>query len=77
MIPQIVPPYLSFTIYYWDINVRMSTIIGFVGGGGIGRELYNWTNTLQWNSAATAVWLIVVVVILMDYFSAIVREKLT
>ena len=33
VIPQIVPPYIAFTIYRWDINVRMSTIIGFAGGG--------------------------------------------
>jgi phosphonate transport system permease protein len=36
VIPQIVPPFVSFTIYRWDVNIRMSTIIGFVGGGGIG-----------------------------------------
>ena len=35
VVPQIVPPFISFTIYRWDINVRMSTIIGFVGGGGL------------------------------------------
>jgi hypothetical protein len=35
-IPQIVPDFLSFIIYHWDVNVRISTIIGFVGGGGIG-----------------------------------------
>jgi len=36
VIPQIIPPFTAFTIYRWDINVRSSTIIGFVGGGGIG-----------------------------------------
>lgn len=76
VIPQIIPPYLSFTIYYWDINVRMSTIIGFVGGGGIGLELSRWINQLQWNNAATAVWAIVIVVTIMDYTSAVARERL-
>lgn len=76
VIPQIIPPYLSFTIYYWDINVRMATIIGFVGGGGIGLVLSRWINTLQWNNAATAVWAIVLVVAVMDYTSAIARERL-
>ncbi|MBA3530909.1 MAG: phosphonate ABC transporter, permease protein PhnE [Ardenticatenales bacterium] len=76
VIPQIIPPFLSFTIYYWDINVRMSTIIGFVGGGGIGLELSRWINQLQWNNAATAVWAIVLVVMIMDYISAVVRERL-
>ncbi|MGH2541902.1 MAG: phosphonate ABC transporter, permease protein PhnE [Ardenticatenaceae bacterium] len=76
VIPQIIPPYLSFTIYYWDINVRMSTIIGFVGGGGIGLELSRWINQLAWNDAATGVWAIVIVVMIMDYVSAVVRERL-
>jgi phosphonate transport system permease protein len=76
VIPQIIPPYLSFTIYYWDINVRMSTIIGFVGGGGIGLELSRWINQLQWSNAATGVWAIVIVVMVMDYVSAVVRERL-
>lgn len=77
VVPQIIPPYISFTVYHWDINVRMSTIIGFVGGGGIGLELRRWINQTQWHSAATAVWAIVVVVWAMDYASAIVRERLS
>jgi phosphonate transport system permease protein len=77
VLPQIVPPFLSFTIYYWDINVRMSTIIGFVGGGGIGLELSRWINQLQWNNAATAVWAIVLVVLLMDWVSTAVRARIT
>jgi len=76
VVPQVMTPYISFTIYYWDINVRMSTIIGFVGGGGIGMELARWINQLQWQSAATAVWAIVIVVTIMDYTSAVVRERL-
>src|SRR3970282_137500 len=40
VVPQIVPPYISFTMYRWDINVRMSTILGFAGGGGVGFLLH-------------------------------------
>ena len=36
VLPQIVPPFVSYSIYQWDINVRMATIVGFAGGGGIG-----------------------------------------
>src|SRR3712207_7888846 len=36
VLPQVVPQFLSFTMYRWDINVRLSTVIGLVGGGGIG-----------------------------------------
>ena len=36
VVPQVVPQFSSFTMYRWDINVRISTVIGLVGGGGIG-----------------------------------------
>ncbi len=76
VVPQIVPPYIAFTIYRWDINVRMSTIIGFVGGGGIGFLLQQWIRLLDYNAAGTAVWAIAIVVATLDYASAIVREKI-
>ncbi len=76
VVPQMIPPFISFTIYRWDINVRMSTVIGLVGGGGIGFLLIQWINLLQYRQAATAVWAIALVVAIMDYASAIVREKL-
>jgi phosphonate transport system permease protein len=75
VVPQIIPPFISFTIYRWDINVRMSTIIGFVGGGGLGSLLFQYTQLLQWRAAATALWAITLVVAAMDYLSAKVREK--
>jgi phosphonate transport system permease protein len=75
VVPQIVPPFIAFTIYRWDTNVRMSTVIGFVGGGGIGFVLQQYINLLQYRQAATAVWAITLVVAAMDYFSAVVREK--
>lgn len=76
ILPQVLPPFLAFTIYRWDINVRMSTVIGLVGGGGIGFLLIQWINLIQYRQAATAVWAIVVVVAAMDYFSAWIREKI-
>ncbi|MDR7482774.1 MAG: phosphonate ABC transporter, permease protein PhnE [Armatimonadota bacterium] len=76
VVPQIVPPFIAFTIYRWDINVRMSTVIGFVGGGGIGFLLQQYINLLQWKQAATVVWAITLVVAAMDYMSAKVRERI-
>ena len=51
VVPQIIPPFVSFTIYRWDINVRMSTIIGLVGGGGIGFLLIQYIRLLDYRSA--------------------------
>ena len=76
VVPQIVSPYISFTMYRWDINVRMSTIIGFVGGGGIGFLLQQNINLLDYRAASVQMVAIAVVVALMDYISSVVRERM-
>jgi len=76
IIPQIVNPYLSFTLYRWDINVRMATIIGLVGGGGIGQRLLQYTRVWQWSSASMLMLLIMLVVWVMDYSSSRLRARL-
>jgi phosphonate transport system permease protein len=73
VVPQFIPQFISFTLYRWDINVRMSTVIGFVGGGGIGYILIQYINLLQWHQAGTAIVFIAIVVILMDWASARIR----
>ena len=75
VVPQVIPQFISFTLYRWDINVRMSTVIGLVGGGGIGYLLIQYINLLQWNQAGTVIWLIALVVTLMDYASARIRRQ--
>ena len=75
VVPQIIPPYISYTMYRWDINVRMSTIIGFVGGGGIGFLLQQNINLLNYRAASAQMLAIAVVVASMDYISSVLREK--
>jgi len=76
IVPQIIPPFLAFIIYQWDINIRMSTVIGFVGGGGIGQQFRIWVSLNQYGAAATAILAIVIMVWTMDYLSAKARERL-
>ena len=76
IIPQIVPSFVSYIVYQWDINIRMATIIGFAGGGGIGLTLSTFFGSLQYHKAGTVVLFIVIVVALMDLASAKVRELL-
>jgi phosphonate transport system permease protein len=76
VLPQIVPPFVSYLIYQWDINIRMATIIGFAGGGGIGLTLTTFFGSLQYHKAGTVVALIVIVVALMDFASAKLRHTL-
>ena len=76
VVPQIVPPYIAFTLYRWDINVRMSTIIGFGGGGGIGFVLAQAINLLQYRQAAVMMIAIAIVVGALDYISSKVRSRI-
>lgn len=76
VIPQIMPDFLSFTLYHWDINVRISTIIGFVGGGGIGYYLSQIIATTDYSKAGTAILAIIIVVWVLDFISAQARKRL-
>lgn len=76
VVPQVVLPFVSYTIYRWDINVRMATIIGLVGGGGVGTLLMQFQGLAKWNEAGTIVIVIALVVWIMDYLSARIREAL-
>jgi phosphonate transport system permease protein len=76
VVPQIVPPFTAFTIYRWDINVRSSTIVGLVGGGGIGFFLVQWINLSDFRAVSASFIAILVVVMTMDIVSARIRERL-
>jgi phosphonate transport system permease protein len=76
VVPQIILPYLSFTIYRWDINVRMATVIGLVGGGGIGTLLMQYQGLAKWNEVGLLVIIIAIIVWVMDYLSSRIREAI-
>ena len=75
VVPQVIPPYISFTMYRWDINVRMSTIIGFVGGGGIGLILQQNIGIGDYRAAAAQILAIAIVVAFMDWLSSKIRAR--
>ncbi|RLA63202.1 MAG: phosphonate ABC transporter, permease protein PhnE [Epsilonproteobacteria bacterium] len=76
VVPQIILPFISFTIYRWDINVRMATIIGLVGGGGIGTLLMQYQGLAKWNEVGLLVIIIASIVWAMDYISTKIRQAI-
>lgn len=76
VIPQIVNPYISFTLYRWDINVRMATIVGVVGGGGIGKRLFFHLKAWEFTKVGMLTLLVIALVWAIDYLSARLRAKL-
>jgi len=76
VLPQIVNPYISFTIYRLDANIRLAPVLGLVGGGGIGYTLFQKINFFQYGGAGLIIFMIVVTVAAMDFISAQVRKRL-
>ncbi len=76
IVPQVILPFISFTVYRWDINIRMATIVGFVGGGGIGFLLQTYSSQAMWSEVGTIIVVIAFVVWFMDTASAYLREAL-
>jgi phosphonate transport system permease protein len=76
VIPQVMPQYIAYTLYILDRNVRMATVIGLVGAGGIGQELKGRFDMFQYGHVATILMAIFIVVFLLDQFSARLRAKL-
>ncbi len=76
VVPQVTPHYIAYIFYRWDINVRMSTIIGFVGGGGIGFVLQRNINQLLYTKASVMIIAIAVVVTVLDNVSSRIRSRI-
>src|SRR6185437_12535579 len=62
IVPQTLMPFVSFVIYRWDTNVRMATVIGFVGGGGIGTLLIRYQGQAMWSEVGCIIIVIAAVV---------------
>ena len=76
LLPDVLPVLLSTTLFWWEFNVRASTVLGVVGAGGIGLELKNSMDMLDFSRLFTIIAMILVVVTVLDQLSAWLRKKL-
>ena len=77
MLPQIGPTVISQYFYRFEVAIRTSLVLGFVGGGGIGQQLFNHFNTFQYPSVATDVLIITLLVIVVDVASLKVQKSVS
>lgn len=77
VLPQVLPNFLSYAILRFEINVRGASVIGFVGAGGIGQELYAVIAQNYYEEISAIVVLIIVTVTLIDLVSERLRKRLT
>ena len=76
LVPDVLPVFASTSLYWWEFNVRASTVLGVVGAGGIGQELKNSMDLLDFARLFTIIAIVLVVVTILDQFSGWLRRKL-
>ena len=76
VLPQVMPQYVAYMLYILDRNLRMATVIGLVGGGGIGQELKGRFDLFEYGHVTTIIIVIFIVVFIFDQISAKLRSKL-
>lgn len=74
--PQVAPTLAGITVFRWDINIRESTVLGLVGAGGIGLKLNAALNTLAWPKVTMILVVIFATVIVSEWITMKVRQKL-
>lgn len=76
VVPQVIPEFMSYALYRFEINMRSSTLLGIIGAGGIGAPLYFAINGYSWPRVGIIMIGIVVTVSLIDYISGRLRKKI-
>ncbi|MFN3655859.1 MAG: phosphonate ABC transporter, permease protein PhnE [Pseudolabrys sp.] len=75
VLPQVIPQYIAYTLYILDRNVRMATVVGLVGAGGIGQELKGRYDIYNYSHVGTILVVIFMTVFLLDQISARLRSR--
>ena len=76
LLPQVLPNLISYVLLRFEINIRASTILGFVGAGGIGQELYLVINFNYYEEVSAIILLIILTVVSIDLFSGYLRKNI-
>lgn len=76
ILPQVLPHFLSYTLYRWEVNIRVAAIMGFVGAGGLGQRIHIAISLFLEHQLLTLVLAIYVLVTTVDVLSAYLRRRL-
>src|SRR5690625_3640244 len=76
VLPQVIPEFLSYAIYRFEIDIRSSSILGIVGAGGIGQMIMFASINRDWNKMSLILLVIIIVVTIIDMISSYIRKRL-
>jgi phosphonate transport system permease protein len=77
ILPQVLPQFVSYTLYRWEVNIRVAAVLGLVGAGGLGQRIHIAISLFFENQLLTLIIAIYILVTIVDYLSAYLRRKVT
>jgi phosphonate transport system permease protein len=75
IVPQVLPHFISYTLYRWEVNIRVAAVLGLVGAGGLGQRIHIAISLFLENQLLTLLIAIYLLVTVVDYLSAYLRRK--
>ncbi|MEX0805734.1 MAG: phosphonate ABC transporter, permease protein PhnE [Candidatus Binatia bacterium] len=75
ILPQVLPQFISYALYRWEVNIRVAAVLGFVGAGGLGQRIHIAISLFLENQLLTLILAIYILVTAVDYLSAYLRRK--
>ncbi|MEP7360723.1 MAG: phosphonate ABC transporter, permease protein PhnE [Chloroflexota bacterium] len=76
VLPQVLPNYVAYSLYTFELNIRASTVLGIVGAGGIGRALFAQYKLFNWSNVAVTIVELFLLVLLIETVSIWLRRRL-
>ena len=75
ILPQVLPQFVSYTLYRWEVNIRVAAVLGFVGAGGLGQRIHIALSLFLEQQLLTLLMALYVLVTAVDYLSAYLRRR--
>jgi phosphonate transport system permease protein len=76
ILPQVLPQFVSYNLYWFEVGVRSATVLGMVGAGGIGFELITAIRLFEWREVGLILLFILAMVTVIDLASTYIRSRL-
>ena len=76
MLPQALPQFVTYNLYWFEVGVRSATVLGMVGAGGIGFELVTTIRLFEWRETGVVLLLILAMVTIIDLASTYIRGRI-
>ena len=75
ILPQVLPQFISYTLYRWEVNIRVAAVLGFVGAGGLGQRIHIAMSLFLEQQLLTLLIALYILVTGVDYLSAYLRRR--